>query len=394
MSLLSSTDPSDLANAARCFASCIPPGEQIIVRTHLINNVTIRAQPPCSTPTAPTVRRTQTINDTIIQVLWNQTHNSGTIITGYIVSYGTTPGGPYPLSSGVLPAFPRSYNATGLTPGTTYYFVVEAVTEINGCVSANSNEGSATTTGTPPNTLLTSLVHYWQMTAAGGIGAYTDSVGGAFALSGLNGGSGQQTVAGHVQAGAVQTFNNGNSCDGISSVANPTLDFTGDGTGNTSMSYCIWFNMVAFASQTFKPAFGAPIFGIVGGVVANQSHILRQTAANTIQWLGVTQGGGANNAVSNAAVADGSWHLAVCGFDQPNGQIWLSIDGGARANAALASFNSIATTAFDVMQWANACNESFGIVSDLGIWNNRVLSAADIAFLWNGGAGLPFSQFH
>ncbi len=33
---LASTDPSVLANNARCFASCIPPGDQLAVQTYLL----------------------------------------------------------------------------------------------------------------------------------------------------------------------------------------------------------------------------------------------------------------------------------------------------------------------------------------------------------------------
>lgn len=389
MSLLSSTDPSDLANAARCFASCIPPGEQIIVRTHLINNVTIRAQPPCSTPTAPTIRRTQTINDTIIQVLWNQTHNSGTIITGYIVSYGTIPGGPYPLSSGVLPAFPRSYNATGLTPGTTYYFVVQAVTEISGCVSANSNEGSATTTGTPPNTLLTNLVHYYQLQENGA--PFVDVGSNPVNLSYTNAGQDYSRVAGHTGANFAAHYSGVNANNSISTVINAGFDFTGDSTGNTSMSYCCWFNWSA--AQTNGPP--QPMFSMIGAAVNVQAFVLRRTAANTLQWTCIGFNGVGAASVTNAAVADGSWHLAVCGFDFGLGVIWLSVDGGAKQTAALATFNSFNSQPFQCFNWNAGTNvESVGSLSDVGIWNNRVLSAADIAFLWNGGAGLPFSQFH
>lgn len=242
--------------------------------------------------------------------------------------------------------------------------------------------------------LRNNLVHYYQLNDASccGNNAFADSVG-SQTLSGLNSGSGISLVTGHVQSQAVQSANNGNSCDGISSVGNVGLDFTGDGTGNTSMSYCCWFNMVAFASQTFKPAFGAPIVGIIGGTAAVQSFILRQTAASQIQFVGVIQGGASSASVTISSVTDAQWHLAVFGFDQPNGQIWMSIDNGAKQTASLASFNSFGTQPLTVMQWGAACNQTFGIVSDFGVWNNRILSTSDIAALWNSGNGKPFSQF-
>ncbi len=33
---LPSTDPSDLANAARCYMQCIPPGDHLMVQTYLL----------------------------------------------------------------------------------------------------------------------------------------------------------------------------------------------------------------------------------------------------------------------------------------------------------------------------------------------------------------------
>lgn len=239
--------------------------------------------------------------------------------------------------------------------------------------------------------LLNNLVHYYQMTEAPI--NYADSGSNPLALSAFNAGSGVSQVAGHVQATATRTFNNGNSNDGISSQSNAGLDFTGDGSGNTSMSYCCWFNLVPFANQTFKPAFGAPIFGIIGASAGVQSFVLRQTAANTIQWLGTIQGGGGNGAVTTAGLADSNWHLFVGGFDFPNGQIWASFDGGARVNAAMATWNSFGTQPFIVMNWGASSAESFGIISDIGIWNNRILNSGDIARLWNGSSGIPFSQF-
>lgn len=246
------------------------------------------------------------------------------------------------------------------------------------------------------NGLLNNLVHYYEMKVAGGNNAYTD-IGfsnNLIPMSGLNGGSGQTTVTGHVNATATQMAKTGSSCDGISTVAFVPVDYTGDGSGNTSMSYCCWFNLLPFANQDFKSAFGAPIMGIVGGIASRQCFLLRQTAANQIQWACTGQGGGTSNSVTINGVTDSQWHLAVMGFDQPNGQVWLSIDNGARQNAALATFNSLnGLEPFTAMLWNVACNDTFGIISDIGIWNNRVFTAANRASLWNGGAGLPFSRF-
>lgn len=138
--------PSDLVAAAKCF-TCIPKSARWTVRTKILCETAIKADPtsPCSPPGAPFIA--QVIpggSDTTMQVVWKQLANSGSFITGYIVSWGTTAGGPYPSNSGVLPLVPRLYVATGLTAGTTYYFTVTAVTAIAGCTSTSAERSGTT----------------------------------------------------------------------------------------------------------------------------------------------------------------------------------------------------------------------------------------------------------
>lgn len=66
--------------------------------------------------------------------------------TGYSVHRGTAAGGPYTTVATNVVA--TSYTDTGLTNGTTYYYVVSS-TNAEG-ESANSNEASATPAGAPP----------------------------------------------------------------------------------------------------------------------------------------------------------------------------------------------------------------------------------------------------
>ncbi len=385
MSLLPSSDPADLANAARCFSSCVPIGLQNYLRTFLIKEIATIATPPCVTPTAPTPRRTETISDTIIRVIWNQTGNPGTLITGYIVYWGTTAGGPYPFNSGVLPAFPRNYNITGLTPGTAYFGVVVAVTGIAGCVSANSVEFSASTSG---NTLKTNLVHFYQFQEAAT--PFVDVGSNPLNLSYTNLGNDFSRVAGHVQPFAAH-YNGAGSNNSITSIIAVGFDFTGDGTGNLSMSYSCWFNWNSVQVNPFPD----PIFSIVGAAANVQAFILRRTAANTIQWTVVGFNGVGSASVTNAAVADDSWHLFVGGFDFANGRIFMSIDNGAFQTAALANMNSFNSQPFQCFNWNAGTNvESVGSLEQLGIWNGRVLGTVEAGQLWNGGAGIPFSSFH
>ena len=75
---------------------------------------------------------------------WSAPSDQGTSpITGYDVYAGTSAGGEYAVPlNGAVPVTGTSYVATGLLPGTTYYFTVKAINAVG--LSASSNEVSAT----------------------------------------------------------------------------------------------------------------------------------------------------------------------------------------------------------------------------------------------------------
>lgn len=148
------TTPAAIMQGAKCYLSCVPPELHEALQTSLFAQVTSRSTPPCVTPSAPSSVQATTarVADPTTQLLvrWLQPANSGTLVTGYTVFWGTTAGGPYTNNSGNLPAGPKQYTITGLTSGTTYFIVVRANTSISGCVSANSAETTATTSGSAP----------------------------------------------------------------------------------------------------------------------------------------------------------------------------------------------------------------------------------------------------
>ncbi len=95
------------------------------------------ATPNVPAPAAP-LNLVATAGDTVADLSWSASAGAAT----YTIRSSTTSGGPYAdLSAGVVTG--TSYQATGLTNGTTYYFVVAAV-GASGSTSANSNQASAT----------------------------------------------------------------------------------------------------------------------------------------------------------------------------------------------------------------------------------------------------------
>jgi endoglucanase len=96
---------------------------------------------PSTTPTGLTATA---VSATQINLTWNAVPNTGVT---YAVFYGTSTGSENTaLASGITGT---AYQATGLTPGTTYYFIVRSISP--GGTSAPSTQASATTqvTGVP-----------------------------------------------------------------------------------------------------------------------------------------------------------------------------------------------------------------------------------------------------
>ena len=100
-----------------------------------------------NTPSAPT-GLTATAGDAQVALSWtapttNTDSSAITDLAGYNVYYGTTSGGSYSQHNSTT-VTGTTYTVTGLTNGTTYYFVVKAVDSENPVVSsADSSEASA-----------------------------------------------------------------------------------------------------------------------------------------------------------------------------------------------------------------------------------------------------------
>ena len=121
-----------------------------------VDNVTYasrQALPATPTPTAtpipppaPPTNLVATPGNAQVALNWDD--NTEPDLNGYNVYRSTTPGGPYTKVNGALVAV-SDYADTGLTNGTTYYYVVRAE-NTSALESGNSNEASATPIDAPP----------------------------------------------------------------------------------------------------------------------------------------------------------------------------------------------------------------------------------------------------
>ncbi|MHA6533655.1 cadherin-like beta sandwich domain-containing protein [Paenibacillus sp. BAC0078] len=97
----------------------------------------VSATPQMPAPGSAPMIQSVTAGDGQVHLVWDTVGGA----TGYTI-YQSTTSGDYKAATGSVTGTVYSYDATGLTNGTTYYFVVKAVNA--GGISAASNEVSAT----------------------------------------------------------------------------------------------------------------------------------------------------------------------------------------------------------------------------------------------------------
>lgn len=337
-----------------------------------------KTNPPCVTPSAPINPTAKVIGNSTILIIWNQLANTGSLITGYTVKWGTVTG-VYTNSANVA-AIPKSYTITGLTSGTQYFFVVQATTAIGGCVSVNSNEGNATTTGAPPsNGLLNNLISYWEFDA--NVNPYPDQKAAHNLTPSLT----------TIQAGGIINNCVNIGIGGSAAVATGGGDFS-MGAG-VSFFFSLWVKCLNFADVNLNFIFATldwnsgPTWGFWFAKPATPPGGLQMSVQDT--------GGNFVSATTPSVPTSNAWHHVVCGFDSANKQVFIYLDNGARTNASTVTNGVKAVnTDFHVGAPINNPNPAFsGLVDEMGFWKNRVPTASDVNLLFNGGAGLPFSSF-
>ena len=109
---------------------------------------------PATTPTPPTLTGAAGGN-THVALSWTPpATDGGSAITSYDVYVGTTPGveSTTPVNATPIPGTATGYTVTGLTNGTTYYFIVKASNDAGTSVASNELSGTPTTTKPGPPT--------------------------------------------------------------------------------------------------------------------------------------------------------------------------------------------------------------------------------------------------
>jgi hypothetical protein len=229
---------------------------------------------------------------------------------------------------------------------------------------------------TPPievSGLLNGLVSYWNLDNV------IDNPGGAIDNFGSNNLTNRVGGAGFIVKSIAAKINNGG--DWHTNFANspylsiPVAPASLRLGGAASMTAAMWVKFINNGNN-------AGVFGVFGPV---NEYLLWFNTVPSLEW-NVRNGAGANVPLNIGNQTTGVYHFIVVGFDNANSQLFYSIDGGARVNGACVgtSLNGGAPI-FELGNYSN------GFPSDVNMdevgWWNRVLNAAEIAFLYNGGSG-------
>lgn len=224
-----------------------------------------------------------------------------------------------------------------------------------------------------PSTLLDDLVAYWTLNEASdgsGAVARVDSVGG-LSLADVNT---TASASGKISNGAQFV------------AANTEYLYIND-NATLSVGLGLDFTVAAWFKPTTNPS-GQAIAGKYGsGTNEYLLNVQNQDAVFT-----GSNGGAPVSAHTIGGVVAGSWYWLLGEYDATAELLKISINNGTPATATLANGIQNGTSPFAIGAFGVGVYLSYyvnGIVDEVGVWK-RLLTTAEKASLYNGGAGLSY----
>lgn len=401
------SDPSTLANNARCFSSCIPYGELGAVETYLLAQLsnsltgsstdasTLMNLARCFECYSGFWAQIQTY--LICQIVNNASSGSGSLIDPPIFNSMTlSADGTTVTASWTATTQPTlvngtevwastdgvtySLNATVMTPATTYTRPMPPAPAVlymklrftNG---ASSSAFSAAVLHQPTNTLLTNLVDYWTLDEVGNSNR-VDSISPTDGNLQLTSNGSMSNVAGIIDqaasSGGVGTLGRANNRWSI--------------TAGDSFTISIWVRILAFAGG-FRG-----ICTYYNGV--NISYFLWHNNTGDITYTTQPAGGGpqTNNLVV-AAPAAGTWYHIVFGYDNATQRSFWQVNAGARSfSNTVGIYAGVGGTLYLFAYTGGGTGPANGYLDEFGWWR-RVLTTDEVTTLYNGGSGFGYPNF-
>ncbi len=280
-----------------------------------VNSNEKNAAPQVAAPSAPTLN-TATAGNAQAALSWSAVSGA----TSYSIKYGTATGN-YTLTAN--PGSATSFTVTGLTNGTTYYFVVTATNA--GGTSPNSNEKSALPTATTGN----GPTAQWPLDETSGT-VVTDSSGNG--NTGTNVGA---TVGQPGQGSLSYLFNGTNNYVNLGT--NSSLNIA----ANEAFTFATWVkttdaygSLLSFRNNTDG--------GVVLDIAVGYNGVTN-SAGKIMTLVREDYGGGNYSQVVGGSLNNGQWHHVAL-TRNTTGTVELFLDGVSQGSQASTGADGAITT--------------------------------------------------
>src|SRR5262245_37352860 len=102
--------------------------------------------------------------------------------------------------------------------------------------------------------------------------------------------------------------------------------------------------------------------------------------------------GGTSAAIDNGVAPDGNWHSLIAWWDPADALVRLQVDARTVVAASVATSQPVSNLTFHLGNFGGAGFPTNGPMDEANIWT-RVLSTAERAAWYNGGAGIDLSLY-
>lgn len=245
----------------------------------------------------------------------------------------------------------------------------------NARIGGNAALGSASLSA-GGTTLLTSLSAYYQLDENIVSGTRNDSTANALNLTDTSANIGN-TASGIISRGADAAGANGQLQH-----ANNALYQVG---GNTDFTIQVWFNRQG-SSATFLPLV------CKGAYDPNLTEYYIAIDGSDKAQFAVSNGSSGTTAEWGTAIADSSWHQVIAWYDHTAQTINIAVDNGTPVSVSWTGGTFSGSSAFSLFTQSATGNYYTKQLDEVGFWL-RALTSGERTSLWNGGAGLAYSNF-
>ncbi len=213
----------------------------------------------------------------------------------------------------------------------------------------------------------TSLVGYWRLDEASGSRA--DNSGNANTLTDNN------TVTSTTgQVGTAATFTRANS-ERLSRADQASFE-----TAAASWTACGW------ARFTTLPGL---IMGLVSkwNAVGTIGYRLHLDTGSKPSVVSNPDGGAGITATWGSALSTATWYFIAGGYDAGTQKVWVSVNAGTPVSSSAAAQTLPDGTHEFQLGAVDSAGHLNGDMDEWGFWNGRVLTAAELTYIYNGGTG-------